>query len=174
MGSHGAATAEGQADVLAHYGIHEATMGVPVVSSLEVVSLGKTPEGIEVFLDKNGYESDGIFLVPRVKWHTDFRRQGRERFVQDDGDRAGQVRRRTTVPYVRLSDWLREDDPFGGGEDLCSKQGSWRAWRFRKARITKRRGWWRSVPRRDWTAMIAQEEGLLARSEVLDGEAACT
>src|SRR5215831_17472698 len=25
MGSHGAATAEGQADVLAHYGIHEAT-----------------------------------------------------------------------------------------------------------------------------------------------------
>ena len=29
MGSHGAATAEGQADVLAHYGIHEATMGAP-------------------------------------------------------------------------------------------------------------------------------------------------
>ena len=72
MGSHGAATAEGQADVLAHYGIHEATMGVPVVSSLEVVSLGKTPEGIEVFVDKNGYQADAIFLVPRVKWHTDF------------------------------------------------------------------------------------------------------
>jgi hypothetical protein len=72
MGSHGAATAEGQADVLAHYGIHEATMGAPVVSSLEVVSLGKTPEGIEVFLDRNAYEADGIFLVPRVKWHTDF------------------------------------------------------------------------------------------------------
>ncbi len=72
MGSHGAATAEGQADVLAHYGIHEATMGVPVVSSLDVVPIGKTPEGIEVFMDKNAYESDGIFLVPRVKWHTDF------------------------------------------------------------------------------------------------------
>ena len=72
MGSHGAATAEGQADVLAHYGIHEATMGVPVVSSLEVVPLGTTPEGIEVFIDKAGYESDGIFLVPRIKWHTDF------------------------------------------------------------------------------------------------------
>src|ERR1700761_2261745 len=72
MGSHGAATAEGQADVLAHYGIHEATMGVPVVSSLDVVSLGKTPEGIEVFVDKNAYEADGIVLVPRVKWHTDF------------------------------------------------------------------------------------------------------
>jgi hypothetical protein len=47
-------------------------MGVPVVSSLDVVPLGTTPEGIEVFIDKAGYESDGIFLVPRVKWHTDF------------------------------------------------------------------------------------------------------
>ena len=72
MGSHGAATAEGQADVLAHYGIHEATMGVPVISSLDVVSLGKTPEGIETFMDKNAYEADGVFLVGRVKWHTDF------------------------------------------------------------------------------------------------------
>ena len=42
MGSHGAASAAGQADVLAHYGITEATMGVPIVSQLEVVSLGKT------------------------------------------------------------------------------------------------------------------------------------
>ncbi len=72
MGSHGAATAEGQADVLAHYGIHEATMGVPVISSLDVVPLGVTVDGIETFLDKNAYESDGVFLVSRVKWHTDF------------------------------------------------------------------------------------------------------
>ena len=72
MGSHGAATAEGQADVLAHYGIHEATMGAPVISSLDVVPLGKTPEGMETFIDKHAYESDGIFLVGRVKWHTDF------------------------------------------------------------------------------------------------------
>src|SRR5438309_1369942 len=72
MGSHGAATAEGQADVLAHYGIHEATVGAPVLSSLEVVSLGKTPEGIEAFCDKSAYEAHGIFLVGRVKWHTDF------------------------------------------------------------------------------------------------------
>ncbi|MGI8958932.1 MAG: hypothetical protein ACR2IV_04050 [Bryobacteraceae bacterium] len=72
MGSHGAATAEGQADVLAHYGIHEATMGAPVISSLDVVPLGKTPEGVETFMDRNAYESDGVFLVPRIKWHTDF------------------------------------------------------------------------------------------------------
>jgi hypothetical protein len=72
MGSHGAATAEGQADVLAHYGIHEATMGCPIISSLEVVSLGKTAEGIEAFMDRNAFESDGVMLVGRVKWHTDF------------------------------------------------------------------------------------------------------
>ena len=72
MGSHGAATAEGQTDVLAHYGIDEHDVGAPVVSSLEVESLGKTPEGIEAFLDKNAYESDGVFLIGRVKWHTDF------------------------------------------------------------------------------------------------------
>jgi hypothetical protein len=72
MGSHGAATAEGQADVLAHYGITESTMGCPVISSLEVVPLGSTPDGIEAFMDKNAYNSDGVFLIGRVKWHTDF------------------------------------------------------------------------------------------------------
>ena len=72
MGSHGAATAEGQADVLARYGIHEAAMGCPVVSQLEVVSLGKTAEGIEVFVDRAAWASDAVMLVARVKWHTDF------------------------------------------------------------------------------------------------------
>lgn len=72
MGSHGAASAEGQTMVLAHYGITAATMGCPVVSQLEVVSLGMTADGIEAFMDKSAYESDGVMLVGRVKWHTDF------------------------------------------------------------------------------------------------------
>jgi hypothetical protein len=72
MGSHGAATAEGQAKVLAHYGITEAAMGCPVVSSLDVVSLGRTADGIEAFMDRNAFESDGVMLIGRVKWHTDF------------------------------------------------------------------------------------------------------
>jgi hypothetical protein len=72
MGSHGAATAEGQADVLAHYGIIEETMGCPIVSALDVVPLGATPEGIKTFMDRTAYESDGVMLVGRVKWHTDF------------------------------------------------------------------------------------------------------
>jgi len=72
MGSHGAATAHGQADVIAHFGVHEASMGCPVVSQLEVVSLGRTADGINALLDKSAYAADGIFLINRVKWHTDF------------------------------------------------------------------------------------------------------
>jgi acyl-CoA synthetase (AMP-forming)/AMP-acid ligase II len=72
MGSHGSATAEGQAQVLAGYGITEAAMGCPIVSSLEVVSTGRTPEGIETYMDRQACESDGVMLVNRVKWHTDF------------------------------------------------------------------------------------------------------
>ncbi len=72
MGSHGAATAEGQSSVLAHYGIDESNTGCPILSSLDVVSLGKTPDGIEAFMDQNAFNADAVFLVGRVKWHTDF------------------------------------------------------------------------------------------------------
>jgi hypothetical protein len=72
MGSHGAATAEGQASVLSHYGIRESTMGCPVHSQLEVVSTGRSPEGIDTYVDRLAMESDGIMVVGRVKWHTDF------------------------------------------------------------------------------------------------------
>ncbi len=72
MGSHGAATAEGQTDVLAHYGITPETMGCEVRSSLEVIDLGHSPEGIQVFLDQHASKAAGIFLVGRIKQHTDF------------------------------------------------------------------------------------------------------
>lgn len=72
MGSHGAASAKGQAAVLAKYGITESSMGCPVKSALAVVDLGATPEGIQCYLDKGAYSSGGIMLLGRVKWHTDF------------------------------------------------------------------------------------------------------
>jgi hypothetical protein len=72
MGSHGAASAQGQASVLTHYGIDESSMGCPIVSSCDVISLGHTDSGIEVFAGKDAWESDGIFVVNRVKWHTSF------------------------------------------------------------------------------------------------------
>lgn len=72
MGSHGAATAEGQADVLAHFGITAQSMGCPVVSRTDVVSLGRTDEGIEVFMDAAAHGADAVMAVARVKWHTTF------------------------------------------------------------------------------------------------------
>jgi hypothetical protein len=72
MGSHGAATPEGQADVLAHFGITEQSMGCPVVSRADVVSLGKTTDGIEVFMDAAAHAADAVMVVARVKWHTTF------------------------------------------------------------------------------------------------------
>jgi hypothetical protein len=72
MGSHGGATAEGQRDVLARYGIDESTMGCPVVSQMDTVPTGKTPSGIETFADQAAMRSDGILLINRVKWHTSF------------------------------------------------------------------------------------------------------
>ena len=46
--------------------------GGAVISSLDTVPVGKTPEGIETFMDKNAFEADAIFLIGRIKWHTDF------------------------------------------------------------------------------------------------------
>jgi hypothetical protein len=72
MGSHGAATAEGQADVLARFGITEDSIGCPIVSRIEVVSLGKTGDDIEAFMDAAAHASGAAMIVGRVKWHTNF------------------------------------------------------------------------------------------------------
>ncbi|MDX2027791.1 MAG: hypothetical protein SFW62_04070 [Alphaproteobacteria bacterium] len=72
MGSHGGATDEGQKSVLATLGITESTMACPIVSSMDIVPTGRTPDGIDTVMDRAAYESAGIFLINRVKWHTDF------------------------------------------------------------------------------------------------------
>lgn len=73
MGSHGGATAEGQAEVLAGYGITEEDVGAPVRSSMEVVEITPEDARARVFMDRHAYESDGVVLLNRVKPHTDFR-----------------------------------------------------------------------------------------------------
>jgi Lactate racemase N-terminal domain len=72
MGSHGGGTADGQLDVLRHYGITEDSMGVPLRATMEVVQIGETPDGIPVWLDKYASEADHIGVINRVKPHTDF------------------------------------------------------------------------------------------------------
>ncbi|MER3406063.1 MAG: hypothetical protein C4289_13615, partial [Chloroflexota bacterium] len=72
-GSHGGATAEGQLEVLAGYGITEATMDCPILSSMDTVVLGTTPGGAAVHMDRNAYSADHTIVVGRVKAHTAFR-----------------------------------------------------------------------------------------------------
>jgi nickel-dependent lactate racemase len=73
MGSHGASTAEGQAEVLRHLGVSEEEVGCHVRATMETTMLGETPSGVEVFMDRNAYEADAVILVNRVKPHTAFR-----------------------------------------------------------------------------------------------------
>lgn len=73
MGSHGGATGEGQAEVLAHLGISETSVGCPIVSSMEVVEVSRLSNGLPVYVDKNAYQSDGIVPINRIKPHTAFR-----------------------------------------------------------------------------------------------------
>jgi hypothetical protein len=71
MGSHGSATAEGQADVLSMLGIDEDNVGAPVQATMDVVGFGEV-DGVPLFLDRLAAEADGIVLINRVKPHTDF------------------------------------------------------------------------------------------------------
>jgi hypothetical protein len=72
MGSHGGATSEGQAGVLAHYGITSETMGVTIKSDMDVVQLGTNSSGTPVYWDKNAFAADGVVTISRIKPHTDF------------------------------------------------------------------------------------------------------
>jgi hypothetical protein len=73
MGSHGGATAEGQRELLAGYGVTPEAMGVPVKTDMDTVELGTNPVGLPIYFDRNAYQADGIVLANRVKPHTDFR-----------------------------------------------------------------------------------------------------
>lgn len=72
MGSHGGGTAEGQVEILRALGITEERVGAPIRSSMAVVRIGQTPEGMPVHVDRLAWEADGIVVVNRVKKHTDF------------------------------------------------------------------------------------------------------
>lgn len=72
MGSHGGATAEGQKRILEDYKISEASMGCPIKASMDVVAIGQSISGLEVYIDKYASEADGIIVIGRIKPHTAF------------------------------------------------------------------------------------------------------
>ena len=73
MGSHGGATAEGQRAVIESYGVTEEAMGCEIRSSMETVKIGCNEEGVDVYVDRNAANADGIIVSCRVKPHTSFR-----------------------------------------------------------------------------------------------------
>jgi hypothetical protein len=73
MGSHGGATARGQVEVLAGLGVTERSAGCPIRSSMEVVEIGRLPNGLPVYADRHAHDADGVVIVNRVKPHTSFR-----------------------------------------------------------------------------------------------------
>ncbi len=73
MGSHGAATAEGQRQVLETYGITEAATGVPIRATMDTVITGHLTDGTAVHMDRHAAEADGIVVINRIKPHTGFR-----------------------------------------------------------------------------------------------------
>ena len=72
MGSHGNSIAEGQAGILASFGITEESMGAPICPEMDTVSLGTSKSGVPIYVAKVAMEADGVLLVNRVKPHTDF------------------------------------------------------------------------------------------------------
>ncbi len=73
MGSHGGATAEGQRELLAGYGITEETMRVPILSCMETIRLGATADGYPIYCDANAFRANYILPVHRIKPHTGFK-----------------------------------------------------------------------------------------------------
>lgn len=72
MGSHGNGTESGQRTILNSYGINEKNLNVPIITTMDVVELGNTKDGLTVYFDKAAYESDLIVVINRIKLHTDF------------------------------------------------------------------------------------------------------
>jgi len=73
MGSHGGATAKGQQKILAKYGITKESMGAPIKSTMNVIEIGETAQGLPVFLDRYAHQADHIVVINRIKPHTDFK-----------------------------------------------------------------------------------------------------
>ena len=73
MGSHGGARADSQEKYLAGYNITEASMGCPIVSSMDVVDIGALANGVRLYCDKAAWEADWIVACNRIKPHPNYK-----------------------------------------------------------------------------------------------------
>ena len=71
MGSHGGGTPEGQLHILETYGVTEATMGAPILASMETDKIGAIDD-VDIWWSRAALEADGVLLLGRIKPHTGF------------------------------------------------------------------------------------------------------
>jgi Domain of unknown function (DUF362) len=71
MGSHGGATAHGQAEILRRLGVAEATIGAPVRATMNTQALGESATGAVAHVDRLAFEADGIIVLGRTKTHPE-------------------------------------------------------------------------------------------------------
>lgn len=72
MGSHGGGTPDGQRALLGELGMTEASMGCPIHTEMDTVTLGTNRFGLPIAFDNNAMQADGIVLLNRIKPHTSF------------------------------------------------------------------------------------------------------
>eukprot|EP01051_Picozoa_sp_SAG22_P003684 SAG22_NODE_182_length_16036_cov_13.692226_7_plen_213_part_00 len=72
MGSHGGATAAGQAEVLHSYGVTEEFLGFPIRAGMDCIELPRMPDHPEVpvFQDKEAAKATACVVINRIKPHT--------------------------------------------------------------------------------------------------------
>jgi hypothetical protein len=71
MGSHGGATAEGQAEILRRLGVTARTTGAAVRATMDTVQLGAAENGAVAHVDRVAFEADGIIVLGRTKTHPE-------------------------------------------------------------------------------------------------------
>jgi hypothetical protein len=72
MGSHGGATAEGQAAVLQRLAVTAESCGAPVVSSMDVERIGTVLGEVPLYFSRDALAADHCIVVNRIKPHTKF------------------------------------------------------------------------------------------------------
>jgi hypothetical protein len=71
MGSHGGATAQGQAEILRRLGVSEHSAAAPVCSLMDTRELGVSESGAAAHVDRLAFEADGIIVLGRTKTHPE-------------------------------------------------------------------------------------------------------
>jgi len=72
MGSHAGGTAESQREMLQSFGITSESMGVEILSSMEVEQYSELSDGTKLYVDRYARHSDGIVVMNKIKEHTNF------------------------------------------------------------------------------------------------------